>query len=87
MIYRILWRDHALDDLNDLPAVIGLRISKKIETHLARDPMKLGSPLTGQLSGLFRYRIGDYRVIYEIHRDQLIIYVLRVGHRKDIYDE
>ena len=42
-------------------------------------------PLRGKLKGLFKLRVGDYRIIYEIDWNQKIIYVLAIGHRKDIY--
>ncbi|MBE3061911.1 MAG: type II toxin-antitoxin system RelE/ParE family toxin, partial [Cutibacterium acnes] len=44
-----------------------------------------GKPLTGDLSGLWRYRIGDYRLICTLNDDRLIILALSIGHRRDIY--
>jgi len=45
----------------------------------------LGKVLKGELSGLRRIRVGDYRVIYEIHEQQVLILVVRIAHRKDVY--
>jgi len=50
------------------------------------DPRSLGEPLTGDLSGLWRYRVGDYRILAQIEDDRLIILVVHVEHRKNIYD-
>ena len=49
------------------------------------DPRKAGKALAGNLKGLWRYRIGDYRLICEIRDKELIILALSVGHRKDVY--
>lgn len=51
----------------------------------AEDPRELGKALTGILGGLWRYRVGDYRIICEIQNDKLKVLVLKVGHRKEIY--
>ena len=51
------------------------------------DPRQHGKGLTANLSGQWRYRIGDYRLICQINDDKLIILALTVGHRRDIYKE
>lgn len=48
-------------------------------------PRKFGKSLSSTLSGAWRYRIGDYRLIADINDQEIIILVLEVGHRKDIY--
>jgi mRNA interferase RelE/StbE len=87
MTYTVRWDEEALEDLQSLDKAEAKRIVKKIESHLAQEPIKLGKPLTGPLSGLYRYRIGHYRVIYEVRKQELIVVVVRVGHRKDVYDD
>ncbi|MFZ2727376.1 MAG: type II toxin-antitoxin system RelE/ParE family toxin [Methylococcaceae bacterium] len=49
------------------------------------NPRQMGKALTGNFKGLWRYRIGDYRVICEIIDNELIIVAIEIGHRKDIY--
>ncbi len=58
-----------------------------IEKHLVgcEDPRAKGKGLTANLSGLWRYRIGDYRLICEIEDEELVILALTVGHRSEIY--
>lgn len=51
----------------------------------AEDPRQLGKALTGDKGGLWRYRIGDYRAICKIEDDRLVVLVLAVGRRRDIY--
>lgn len=50
------------------------------------DPRRTGHPLTGEFQGLWRYRVGRYRIIAEIIDSRLVIVVVEVGHRKNIYD-
>ena len=52
---------------------------------LARNP-RLGKPLKGPLRDLWSYRVGDYRVVYEIQRGALVVLVLAIGHRRAIYE-
>jgi mRNA interferase RelE/StbE len=87
MTWRLRWDTEALEDLAELGHAQARRIVKKVESHLVKDPLNLGKPLGGRLSGLYRYRIGDYRVIYQVIRDEIIIDVVRIGHRKDVYEE
>ncbi len=87
MAYHVIWKPEALFELEDLPKQVGDRITKKVETYLALNPRQLGEAMLGGFSGLYRYRIGDYRVIYDISDEQITIHVVRVGHRKNVYDE
>ncbi len=59
------------------------RIAKKF-SELEKNP-ELGKPLTANLAGLWSLRFGDYRAIYAIKHNELVILVLKLGHRKDIY--
>jgi len=51
----------------------------------ADNPRQLGKPLHGDKGGLWRYRVGDYRLICDIQDERITVLVLRVGHRKDVY--
>jgi mRNA interferase RelE/StbE len=51
----------------------------------ADNPRQWGKPLHGDKGGLWRYRVGDYRLICDIQDEQVVVLVLRVGHRKDVY--
>ncbi|MBU3907163.1 MAG: type II toxin-antitoxin system RelE/ParE family toxin [Nanoarchaeota archaeon] len=60
------------------------RIAKKFN-ELEKNP-ELGKPLTANLAGLWSLRFGDYRAIYQIKQSELIILILKLGHRKNIYN-
>jgi mRNA interferase RelE/StbE len=51
----------------------------------AENPRQWGKPLQGEKRGLWRYRVGDYRLICDIQDEWIAVIVLQVGHRKDVY--
>ena len=84
MTYTIKFRPAVKKSLKKLPVKELKRIKRKIET-LAEN---LPDPATTKMKGnnnFHKIRLGDYRIIYEIHDDILVILVVKVGHRKDIY--
>jgi mRNA interferase RelE/StbE len=83
MKYKIIIAEQAIKALGKLPRKVQRQISEKIDS-LADNPRPAG---TEKLQGadLYRIRSGDYRVIYQIKDDVLIVLVVRIGHRKDIY--
>jgi len=83
MKYKILVAEQAIKDLEKLPGKIRRQILEKIDS-LADNPRPPGSEKL-QGADLYRIRSGDYRVIYKIKDDNLIVLVVRIGHRKGIY--
>jgi mRNA interferase RelE/StbE len=77
----------ALKDFRSIP--VPVPVAKRIKTaiaQLAEDPYPLGHKrLQGQLRDYVRIRVGDYRVIYSIEQEALVVLVIRVGHRGEIY--
>jgi len=61
------------------------KIKKKVETYLAEDPINRGEPLDYEYKGYYRYRFSDYRIIYQVQATELLILVVKVGHRKEVY--
>jgi len=59
-------------------------LRKRIATK--SNPKRFGKPLRGDKHGLWRYRIGVYRIICQIQTEKLVVLVLRVGHRKNVYN-
>jgi mRNA interferase RelE/StbE len=82
--YRIEFLKTAQKELRKLPKEIQQRIAAKIDSLLA-DPYPPESKKLTNGNGRFRIRIGDYRVIYRIEEDKLIILIIKIGHRRDIY--
>lgn len=84
---QIRFSAHALKQLKKIDRPVAMRIIDYLENKVAQldEPRQLGKALQGQLANLRRYRIGDYRVIVEIQDEELVVYVVKIGHRKDIY--
>lgn len=63
------------------------RVRDFLEVRVAalKDPRSIGKPLSGPLSTYWSYRIGDYRAICEIHDREIVILVLKIGSRRDVY--
>ena len=61
------------------------KIKDKVINYLAEDPINRGEPLAREYQGLYRYRFSDYRVVYEIKEKELVIFIVKVGHRKEVY--
>jgi len=59
------------------------RIIKTIRKKLTLKPKEFGKPLAGDLKGYWKLRIGEYRVIYEIEEEKVLVYVIVVGYRRD----
>ncbi len=82
--YSIRFKPSAERQLKDLPEKERIRIARKIG-DLAADPRLFGSEKLAGEESLYRIRSGDYRVIYQIQDKFLMILVVKIGHRKEIY--
>ena len=82
--FRIVIKKSAAKEIERIEKTDRIRIIEKIRS-LANDPRLLGNK---KLSGQEKYRVrqGNYRILYQIVDDELIINVVKVGHRRDIYD-
>ncbi len=77
---------YALKALEKLDKPVRNRIERFLDDVEQLDnPRQQGKALNGKYKGLWRYRVGDYRIICDIQDNQLIILVLELGHRKEIY--
>ena len=83
MSFSIRIKESAAKELRRVAGPDRARIVAAID-RLAENP-HLGAALKGDLRGLRRIRVGDYRVVYEIQDDELVVLVVRVAHRRDAY--
>lgn len=84
-IYRIEFAPTAARTFKKLSPEIQNRLSKTID-KLTGNPLPNGVKKLAGEDNLFRVRVGDYRIIYQLKSNELIILVVRVGHRRDIYN-
>ena len=88
MAWRVEFDDGAKRDLEKLDKPIALRITMFLRERVGQldDPRSIGEALKGsRLGDFWRYRVGDYRIICDLQNQRLLVLVLRVGHRREIY--
>lgn len=82
MAYKLIYTKTAFHDIQKLDNVAKKRIKKKLE-ELSKNPMSLSKKLISSSLGTYRFRVGNYRIIFDIDKQNVVI--LRVGHRREIY--
>ncbi len=87
MAWAIDYTQSAKNQLKKLDKLVARRILDFMESRVAKleDPRTLGKALSGPLGALWRYRMGDYRVICEIQHSTVRILVVRIRHRREVY--
>lgn len=87
MAWRVELSTRAEKQLRKLDKQIVRRILSFLKTKVEPDPKSMGKYLKGNFSDLWSYRVGDYRLICTFEDDRLIILVLEIGHRREVYDK
>ena len=85
MAYDLIWNEGVLKDLKAFGHTAARALVEAVKGRLAGNPVNLGKPLKGVFKGLYRYRHGDYRVIYALDRADRKVVILHIRHRKDAY--
>ena len=87
MKYRLLFSKRALKELKKMDKAVSALIFAWLKKNIdgAADPRAFGKALKGDKKEMWRYRIGDYRVLVNIEDENLTIIAIEVGHRRDIY--
>ncbi|MCY7009149.1 type II toxin-antitoxin system RelE/ParE family toxin [Fusobacterium simiae] len=87
MIYEVRYDEFALKQLKKMDRATRELIISYIEKNLVgtENPRLKGKPLLGNLAGLWRYRVENYRIIVEINDNEITIFILEVEHRSKIY--
>ncbi len=86
-MYKVTYSKSAVKQLSKLDIQTRKKIYSWIEKNLVdcENPRSKGKALVGNHSGEWRYRVGDYRILAEIKDEEIIIYILEIGHRRAIY--
>jgi len=87
LAWQVEWEDEAVKELKKLDTRAIRAIVRFMRDKIAseEDPRRFGEPLRKDLKGLWKYRIGSYRVICSIEDKQIVVLVVRVGHRRNVY--
>ncbi|MCP4657219.1 MAG: type II toxin-antitoxin system RelE/ParE family toxin [bacterium] len=88
MAWTIKWEEQALKEAGRLDGAVRRKILKYLRQRIATDadPKRFGKALRWSHSGLWRYRVGDYRIVCRIEQDRGVVKVIRVAHRSEVYD-
>jgi len=88
LTWKIEWDDRARKELRKLDTPIQKEILSYLRVRISEsnNPCVFGQALSGNKAGLWRYRVGNYRIICKIEDDILVVFVIGVGHRKEIYE-
>jgi mRNA interferase RelE/StbE len=81
------FKARALKELKKLDHQAQVRIIGFLDATVkgAEDPRSSGKPLKGELGNLWRYRVGDFRILCQMHDERLVVLVVRLGHRRQVY--
>jgi len=88
LVWQIEFDPRALKELKKLDKIAQKRIIQYLKNQVAvqANPRMFGRALKGDKQGLWRYRVGDYRVICNIRDSQMVVLVIKVGPRQSVYD-
>jgi mRNA interferase RelE/StbE len=88
-VWAVEFDDRARRELRKLAPETQQQILRYLRERIAgtEDPRQFGKPLRRNLAGLWRYRVGDYRLICRLEDDRFIVLRLQIGHRREIYEE
>ena len=84
-MWKIIYKQSVQKDLKKIPKKIKLLIKRTIEERLKSNPVYFGTALKQNLKGLMKLRVGNYRIIYSIEKKTVIVFVIKIGHRKEVY--
>jgi mRNA interferase RelE/StbE len=85
MSWKIIFTKKAQKQINNLDKSVQSRIKKAILEKLMINPDLFIEPLTGDFTGYYKFRIGDYRLICSKENEELTIIVIELGHRSEVY--
>ena len=85
--WSIQFEPRAVKDLRVLGSTDRARVVRYLEDRVAgsNDPRRQGKALAGDLAGVWRYRVGDIRILARLEYNQLIVLVVEIGNRRDVY--
>ena len=86
--WRVAFDPAAAKELRRLGGPAREAVQNYLRTRIAtaEDPRRFGKALAGDLAGLWRYRVGDHRIVAKIEDGRVLVLVLRVAHRREVYE-
>jgi mRNA interferase RelE/StbE len=87
LAWQITFEESAKNEILALDRTVQTEIVQYLRSRIAtdQDPRRFGDPLRKELAGLWKYRIGNYRVICDIKDEEVTVLIIRIGHRSKVY--
>jgi len=85
-MWKITYKKSVTKDLKGISKDVQYILRRAIEEKLMADPIRYGLPLRRNLKGLMKLRVGDYRIIYSVEKKAVVVHVVKIGHRKEVYE-
>ena len=85
--FVIDYSSEAKENIKTFPKNIQKRITDAINERLTVAPDEYGEPLRKQWKSHRRLRVGDYRVIYKVYEEKVVVFIVDIDHRRDVYDD
>jgi mRNA interferase RelE/StbE len=85
--WKVTYKESVKKDLKKIFKDIQYIIKRAIEEKLMEYPVKFGLPLRRNLKAYMKLRVGDYRIIYSVDKDIVTVHVVKVGHRREVYEK
>ncbi len=88
-VWTVEFDDRAWRELRKLDIKVQRDILRYLRERIAgsSDPRQFGKPLRMNLAGLWRYRVGQYRLICRFENDRFVVLVIKIGHRREVYED
>jgi mRNA interferase RelE/StbE len=86
MSYDVRVHPQVKDDFSALDPPIRNRIKERISNRLTEKPEYFGEPLRGTLNDFWKFRLGDYRIVFDIDQENELISIFNLAHRKEAYE-
>ncbi len=83
--WKLFWSKDALRDLRSISHSDSKLIKQKVTHYLLQDPVRIGKPLKHEHKGTYSYRVGLYRVLYSIDKENIFVLVVKIGKRDKVY--
>lgn len=87
LAWSVEWSPQARKNLKKLDPQVAREVIDYIEEVATGDPRRFGKPMSHELRGHWRYRIGDYRAVVKHYDEKLVIFAVRVKHRSKVYGD
>jgi len=85
-MWKVVYKKSVKKDLKYISADMKKVIKRSIESKLMAEPLHFGKPLRKNLTGLMKLRMRDCRIIYSIDKKEVVVYVIKIGYRKEVYN-